>query len=91
MTMDYLFQIEQRKKLSFCEANILIENVNQKTTQGDFIARLDALFKNTQDERLLAELNALLGKITDLTPQEFLKLKRDTLSGDVLFPADYII
>ena len=84
-------EVEIRKQLSFCEANILIENINQKTTQGDFIARLDTLSKNTQDGRLLTELGRLLEKIKDLTPQEFLKLKHDTLAGLVLFPADYIL
>lgn len=87
--MNDFFLIELRKQLSFSEANILVENVNQKTTQGSFIARLDVLLKNTQDERLLAELSSLLSKVKDQTPQEFAKLKQDTLQGLVMFPPDY--
>ena len=83
------FSLEPRKQLSFCEANILTENVNQKTTLVSLIARLDVLSKNTQDPRLLCELNSLLSKIKELTPPEFTKLKQDTLHGKALFPPDY--
>lgn len=85
------FPFEPRKQLSFCEANILIENVNQKTTQIGLITRLDALSQNTQDMRLLSELNSLLSKVKELTPSEFSRLKQDTLHGKALFPPDYII
>lgn len=89
--LDYLPEFEIRKQLSFCEANIVIENLFPQTTQGDLIARLDTLSKNTQDERLLAELRSLIEKIKDLTPQEFSKLKRDKLTNNLLFPADYLL
>lgn len=78
-----------RRQLSFCEVNILVENMNQKTDLGGFIARLDTLSKNTRDARLLSELESLLSKIKELTPQEFAKLKQDTLQGRVMFPPDY--
>lgn len=87
--VEFEYQTGPRRQLSFCEANILVENMNQKTNLGSFIARLDALSKNTQDERLLAELESLLSKVKELTPQEFAKLKQDTLQGRVLFPPDY--
>lgn len=79
----------KRRQLSFCEANILVENMNQKTNLGSFIARLDTLAKNTRDDRLLSELESLLSKMKELTPQEFARLKLDTLQGRVMFPPDY--
>lgn len=88
---DFLPVIEIRKQLSFAEVNILLENINQKTTHGSFIARLDLLSQNTQDERLQTELLSLIEKVKDLTPQEFAKLMQATLQGDILFPADYVI
>ena len=84
-------QIEPRKQLSFCEANILIENVNQKTTRVSLIARLDVLSEHTQDKQLQANLASLLSKIKDLTPLEFEKVKADILQGNVLFPPDYVL
>ena len=88
---DHLTQLGPRKQLSFCECNIIIENVTQKTTQESLIARLDLISKHTQDKRLLAELNSLLSKVKELTPQEFAKLRQDTLQGRVMFPLDHTI
>lgn len=87
--MDYSFHIEPRKQLSFCEAHILMENVNLSTTQGSFIARLDFLLKHTEDIRLLTELDNLLSKVKELTPTEFAQLKQDTLQRKIAFPPDY--
>ena len=80
-----------RRQLSFYEANILVENMSQKTNLGGFIARLDTLSRNTQDVRLLSELESLLSKIKELSPREFAKLKQDTLQGRVMFPPDYTL
>lgn len=82
---------EIRKQLSFCEALILIENVNQKTTLTGLIARLSQLSDNTTDSRLLQDLAGLLFKLKDLSPAVFAQLKQDTLLGQVLFPPDYTI
>lgn len=82
-------ELELRKQLSFFEASILIENVNQRTTQERFIARLDTLYSNTKDPRLLLELSNLLTTVKDMTPREFAKLKKDILLGRALFPPNY--
>ena len=88
---DYLNYIEPRRQLSFSEAQILFENMTMLTTQISFIARLDLLLKNTQDERLSLDLDTLLSKVRELTPLEFEKLKQDTLGDKVIFPPDYCI
>lgn len=80
--------VEPRVCLTFHEANILIENLRSQEHAG-FIERLDNLIRNTEDPRLLSELEQLLGKIKDLTPDEFSRLRADTEQGSVLFPPDY--
>ena len=77
-------------RLTFHESNILIENLREQDHQG-FIARLDNLLRNTQDPRLLAELEQLLSKLRDLTPGEYEQLRKDTIAGTVLFPPDYFL
>lgn len=86
---DEFNSIDLRKQLSFCEAIIVTFNMNQVSTQGSFIATLDTLIQNTEDERLLGELNNLLSKIKDMTNEEFASLHKDTLLGRVVFPPDY--
>lgn len=86
---DYLNHMEPRRQLSFSEVHILMENMTKLSTQISFIARMDSLLKNTQDKRLSLELESVLSKVKDLTPQEFEKLKQDTLGDKVLFPPDY--
>jgi len=83
--------IEIRKQLSFLEANLLMENINMKTTKESLISRLVFLSQNTKDERLLLEIEKLIYVVQDLTPAKFEKLKQDTLLGQILFPADYIL
>lgn len=85
------YDLESHKQLSFCEAYILIENVNQMSNQGMLIAQLTSLQGNTTDPRLLSELKSLLNKIKNLTPREFAKLKQDTRSGRVIHPSGYAI
>lgn len=87
--MDFSSELELKIQLSYFEASILIENVTQRTTQERFIARLDTLYRNTKDPRLLIELDNLLAIIKDMTPPEFAKLKKDVLLGQVLFPPNY--
>lgn len=82
---------EIRKQLSFCEALILIENMNQKSTLTGLLARLSQMSDNTTDTRLLENLTSLLSKLKDLSPAVFAQLKQDTLLGQVLFPPDYTI
>lgn len=88
---DFLPSIEIRKQLSFFEVNLLMENLNQKTTQEGLISRLVLLTQNTKDDRLLLELGNLISIVQALTPAKFAKLKQDTLLGHTLFPADYAI
>lgn len=88
---DFSPHIEIRKQLSFFEANLLMENINMRTTKESLISRLILLSQNTKDERLLLELKNLILILQDLTPANFEKLKQDTLLGHILFPKDYII
>ena len=89
--IEHSAQIELRKQLSFCEAYILLENVNETTTHEGLMVRLGILLENTADKRLLTEINSLLSKLKDLTAQDFSKLKQDILRGHVLFPPDYTL
>lgn len=77
-------------RLTFHEANILIENLRDQN-HTDFTGRLENLLRNTKDPRLQAELNQLLIKIHGLTPTEFEQLRTDTNAGTVLFPPDYLM
>lgn len=89
--MDSHMRIEPRKQLSFCEANIVNENINQASTLVTFIAILDALEKNTKDPVLLKELRSLLNKVKDMTPQEFSQMKADAQQRKLVFPPNYTI
>lgn len=88
---DFSPVIKIRKQLSFFEANLLMENINMKTTKESLISRLILLSQNTKEERLILELKKLILIVQDLSPANFEKLKQDTLMGYILFPADYII
>ena len=76
-------------RLSFHEANILMENMRENQEQAAFISRLDTLAGNTEDPVLLRELETLIFKVKRLTPTEFRQLYQDTKTGKVFFPHDY--
>ena len=88
---DFEYALEIRKQLSFFEVNLLMENINQKTTKESLVSRLVMLAQNTKDERLLLEIQSLISLVQDLTPAKFEKLKQDTFAGHTMFPADYTI
>ena len=88
---EFEYALEIRKQLSFFEVNLLMENINQKTTKEGLVSRLVILAQNTKDERLLLEIQSLISLVQDLTPAKFEKLKQDTFTGHTIFPADYII
>lgn len=86
---DFSSELELKNQLSYFEATILLENVNQRTTLERFIVRLDTLYRNTKDPRLLVELEHLLAIVKEMTPKDFAKLKKDILLGSALFPPNY--
>ena len=88
---EFEYTLEIRKQLSFFEVNLLMENINQKTTKESLVSRLVLLSQNTKDERLLLEIRSLISLVQDLTPAKFEKLKQDTFVGHTIFPADYSI
>ena len=76
---DFSSELELKNQLSYFEATILLENV----------VRLDTLYRNTKDPRLLVELEHLLAIVKEMTPKDFAKLKKDILLGSALFPPNY--
>lgn len=76
--------------LSFDEANILIQNF-RKRDFGGIIARLDNLISHTEDVYLQKELQSLLQKLRELTPEEYAKLAYDIEAGVLVFPPNYVL
>ena len=63
----------------------------RKQDLGGFIARLDNLLRHTSDPYLVKDLESLLKKIQDLTPEEFKLLSKDIESGAIVFPPEYVL
>ena len=77
-------------ELSFEEANILIENI-QNHNLSDLIVRLDNIIENTSDIYLRMILKSVLNKIQTLTPAEYTILKTDIENNAILFPPHYTL
>lgn len=77
-------------RLSFSEANILLENLRSQDKAG-FVARLANLAQNTIDPFLLQTLVDLNEKIMELSEEEFTALREAVSKGEVLFPANFVL
>lgn len=75
-------------QLSFDEANIVISSIRNMTL-SEFQARLDTLQRHAEDSTLLASVTSLIDKVSNMTEEEFRRLREDGASGAVLFPANY--
>lgn len=75
-------------RLTFHEANILMENLRDQDKAG-FIARLQNLSRHTTDPFLRRELSSLNSKVLELSEEEFTILREDVRKGKVLFPPNY--
>ena len=77
-------------RLTFNEANILAINITNLNHSG-LILKLQELIKNTTDETLRESTLSLLQKVTTLSEEEFLTLKRDIEQGVVSYPPNYML
>jgi len=74
--------------LSFEEVNILVVNYRRQDLAG-LIARMDNLLSHTADPLLRRDLESLIRKLQNLTPEEYKLLAKDLEQGKVVFPANY--
>lgn len=77
-------------RLTFNEANILMENISGKD-KTNLLIHLEKLSENTTDEILRRSAISLLKKIALLSEEEYARLIADASKGLVLYPPNYLL